>query len=146
MNANDLIEKLRPIARDLDDLDRLLAHASAVVSSCGEPMPAEHIAQMSRRASAALDMLILDLDRPQRAGSIHDTVADIVGDYLKKNGFDGLYCAGECACEADDLAPCDQLGLDCSPGFKSPCLGGDDCPLDCDCGFHIGPEKREVSP
>lgn len=45
---------------------------------------------------------------------------------LIDEGYTGLYLPGECACEVDDLAPCDQCVQDdgekyingCEPGFK----------------------------
>lgn len=45
-------------------------------------------------------------------------VRKILTDYLKENGFDGLTYPGECGCEIGDLAPCDNLRLDCEPGYK----------------------------
>ena len=44
---------------------------------------------------------------------------EIVKDWLKQKGFDGLCeydC--ECGCEIDDLMPCDQPGPRCLAGFK----------------------------
>lgn len=39
-------------------------------------------------------------------------------DWLKKNGFDGLYYGTECACCVDDLNPCGEDCIeDCVPGF-----------------------------
>lgn len=44
---------------------------------------------------------------------------------LKAGGYDGLFSAGECACDLCDLAPCgqDDAGKngyinDCEPGYK----------------------------
>ena len=64
-------------------------------------------------------------------------IQDIIEDYLKKNGFDGLYREDECACKIGDLFPCGGEGvLDCDAGYFGPC----------DCGeqhrFHIGPKKE----
>lgn len=51
----------------------------------------------------------------------------LVGAALAKRGYDGLYNeAGECACLADDLAPCGHPNLDCVAGKRAPC----------DCGEH----------
>ena len=48
-------------------------------------------------------------------------VKGIVIEYLKENGFDGLFEPGECACEIEDLAP--HCGSDsflkCQPGYKT---------------------------
>lgn len=64
-----------------------------------------------------------------------------VGAKLKANGYDGLYYAGECACELGDIAPCGTMecgGKDdgdyingCEPGYKHidprPQFGGNWC-------------------
>ena len=38
---------------------------------------------------------------------------EIVRDWLKTHGCDGLYYEGECSCDIDDLMPCGQPCLDC---------------------------------
>jgi len=49
------------------------------------------------------------------------TVKAIVTQWLKNNGYDGLFCPGECACLIDDLAPCGgECFMDCSPGYRYP--------------------------
>jgi len=59
------------------------------------------------------------------------TVQAIVEDYLKTNGYDGLYnAAADCACDLSDLMPC---GFDCSackPGYRVPCRCGENCLFD----------------
>jgi hypothetical protein len=60
------------------------------------------------------------------------TAKDIIRDYLKEHGFDGLCCThcDPCGCGLDDLAPCGNDGiLDCEPAYKRPCKGeeGGDC-------------------
>lgn len=63
-------------------------------------------------------------------------VKKIVKEYLEKNGYDGLYSVDDCACEVSDLMPCEEMGWDCTAGYKFPC----------DCGehdFHIG-EKDDL--
>jgi hypothetical protein len=53
-------------------------------------------------------------------------VKEIIVDYLKKNGFEGLYNAdGECGCLLEDLMPCGEGGDYCEPGYKRPCDCGD---------------------
>lgn len=43
---------------------------------------------------------------------------DIIKEYLKTNGFDGLQNEGECGCLPSDLRPCsDDMSL-CTPGYK----------------------------
>jgi hypothetical protein len=53
-------------------------------------------------------------------------VTDIIKDYLGKNGFDGLFNEdAECACKADDIAPCGELSASCEAGKLAPCDCGD---------------------
>lgn len=52
-------------------------------------------------------------------------VESIVEEYLKKNGFDGLFQPGECACKIGELGPCDHLCLDCEPGYITETPGGE---------------------
>lgn len=65
-------------------------------------------------------------------------VGDIIEEYLEKNGYHGLYTEfGECACLIKDIGACENISLDCIPGWMSPC----------DCGehdFHITSVKREL--
>ncbi len=59
-------------------------------------------------------------------------VLEIVKAFLETNGYDGLVEEyGECACEIADLAPCGQLGHNCSAGYRTTevpegCEGGAD--------------------
>lgn len=66
-----------------------------------------------------------------------EIVIDIVANYLRKNGFDGLVSScGECGCELNDLASCDSAEiLACRPGYKKPCSCGENC------DWHIATEK-----
>lgn len=41
--------------------------------------------------------------------------------WLLNRGYDGLYAAGECACECSDLYPCGERQDDCRPGYKGNC-------------------------
>ena len=68
-------------------------------------------------------------------------VVEIVEDYLKKNGFDGLYNDGNCACEIGELAPCDNMDSNCEPGYKIPYPGPEECGLDGGCNFHMSRNK-----
>ena len=48
-------------------------------------------------------------------------VSEIVTEYLKSHGYDGLYDSwGECGCELADLMPCGELHGDCESGHKLP--------------------------
>ena len=60
---------------------------------------------------------------------------EIVGHYLKANGFDGLFSPDHCACEKDDLFPCGNPTGECEAGYKTPCECGERC------DFDIGPVK-----
>ena len=47
------------------------------------------------------------------------TVLDIVREYLKENGYDGLCDGDGCGCCAEDLMPCNYMGcMTCVPGYK----------------------------
>ena len=63
----------------------------------------------------------------------------MIAEYLKFNGYDGLYC-DECGCELSDLMPCGgEWAIDCVAGYKH-----DGCTEDCGkgCDFHIGTKRR----
>jgi hypothetical protein len=62
-------------------------------------------------------------------------VQDMVLEYLKQRGYEGLCLDGCCCCEVNDLAPCGEMQADCRAGHKKPC----DCGEGCD--FHIGPTR-----
>lgn len=48
------------------------------------------------------------------------TVIEIVAEYLKSGGFDGLANGdAECGCFLDDLAPCGEMGEQCMAGRKA---------------------------
>ncbi len=65
------------------------------------------------------------------------TVIEIIREYLKQNGYDGL-AGDDCGCEVDDLQPCCSDCGSCEPGYKVPCS---DCPADGDCEWHMSTEK-----
>ncbi len=54
------------------------------------------------------------------------TVIEMLAEYLKENGYDGL-CGQECGCEIDDLAPCDEVNRECVAGHKESCTPTDGC-------------------
>jgi len=43
-------------------------------------------------------------------------VVNIVQEWLKENGYDGLYYPGICACKVDELIPCGQINGECRAG------------------------------
>jgi len=70
-------------------------------------------------------------------------VAEIVDDWLRTHGYDGLFCGGGCACEVGDINPCGEAMANCQAGHKTECKGGEECPLDGDCAWHIGIKEGE---
>ena len=64
------------------------------------------------------------------------TGGEIVALYLDKNGYDGLFIPGECACKKEDLFPCcEGSWLGCEPGYLMP-----GCP---DHDWHIGKKNSD---
>jgi hypothetical protein len=65
-----------------------------------------------------------------------------MADFLKQNGYDGLYNieADNCACLLDDLAPCDGISDECTAGYKEICIDKN-CDIDCT-GWHIAKRKK----
>jgi len=71
---------------------------------------------------------------------IEKTVRNIVEEWLKDNGYDGLY-DDDCGCLIGDIAPCEpDGGFGCMPGYKGPC-DPKTCPADGECDWHVGPRK-----
>ncbi len=70
------------------------------------------------------------------------TCNDIIVQYLKYNGFDGL-CGDECCCVIEDLSPFDCCDWkDCEPGYKIPCPGEGKCDYDeYGCDYHMSTKK-----
>ena len=62
-------------------------------------------------------------------------VEQIVNDWLKTNGYDGLYSEGVCSCVVGELEPCGEMRGSCESGYKQPCTCGEGC------DFDIGPER-----
>lgn len=48
-------------------------------------------------------------------------VKEIIKEYLEKNGYDGLFLPGNCACKKNDLMPCDVNFSECIPGYLYKC-------------------------
>ena len=71
-------------------------------------------------------------------GLLKMKLKEIVAEWLKEHGYDGLYCETSCGCKIDDLMPCDEPGTDCQPGYIVPCPGPERCEADGDCEYHIG--------
>lgn len=68
------------------------------------------------------------------------TVLDIIAEYLKKNGYDGL-CGDECSCGIDEFSICRSASfVSCVPGYKNVCDCGGNC------FYHITPQKPNNHP
>lgn len=62
------------------------------------------------------------------------TVFEIVAEYLKANGYDGLICEdSHCGCGLDDLMPCGELYDDCQAAHAIECTEA--CPDRVACEF-----------
>ena len=70
-------------------------------------------------------------------------VYEIIENYLKENGYDGLFNSDfECGCETGGLfSECREPQEDCRAGYKVPCDGKCDDPDTCE--FHIVDKKNE---
>ena len=64
-------------------------------------------------------------------------IKDIVAEWLGKNGYDGLFVPGECACKNDELFPCGETYANCEPGYLKTATN---CP---EHDWHIGPKDSE---
>ena len=64
------------------------------------------------------------------------TVREIVAQWLRDHGYDGLYHDGDCGCLLDDLMPCCDSCDNCEPGYKQPGDG--------DADFYVGPTKEKT--
>jgi len=61
------------------------------------------------------------------------TVREILIDYLKANGYDGL-CTEDCGCGLDDIETCSNMQTDCKPAHLWKCDGCEE-KYDCWTGF-----------
>lgn len=63
------------------------------------------------------------------------TCKEIIENYLRENGFDGLVNTDlPCGCDVDSLFPCECEGYDCQPAYKKVCEECNkysDCNSDC---------------
>ncbi len=65
------------------------------------------------------------------------SVDEILIDWLKSHGYDGLYQEdGECACLVTDLCPCGEGAGDCRAGMLANC-NAETCANGGGCNFHI---------
>jgi hypothetical protein len=70
------------------------------------------------------------------------TVKEILIDWLKDHGYDGLCnCDIECGCLIEDLIPCEYVNdRFCEAGYRVPCMGG--CGEE-ECDSHVSPVKSK---
>jgi hypothetical protein len=76
------------------------------------------------------------------------TVREIVMDYLKKNGFDGL-CDGPCGCNGEDCDLCAQSLFSCRPAYRwdcDVCSDREKCGKDKEYGlcYRLGKQERNM--
>lgn len=82
-------------------------------------------------------------EEPASEKPTNPTIREIVKAFLVQHGYDGLWCEW-CACNLDDLFPCDECpGDDCQAGHIVPCPGIEECECeggreDGDGHYHIG--------
>ena len=55
----------------------------------------------------------------------------IVGEYLREHGYDGL-CTDDCGCSIDDLGLCEESMSNCVPAYKHVNANCEDCGIECD--------------
>lgn len=59
------------------------------------------------------------------------TTRDIIEQYLKKNGYDGLIeTRSQCGCSLGGIFPCGHIQEYCEPAYKGPCNCGEGCDFD----------------
>jgi hypothetical protein len=75
-----------------------------------------------------------------KGGSMN--IIQIVTQYLKDNGYDGLYKPDKCGCKLDDLMECENPDESlCEAGYLSKCEDDESTDCDGDCDWHIGPKE-----
>lgn len=82
------------------------------------------------------------------------TVKEIMRDWLKAHGYDGLCNPGYCGCDLDDLMFwCSGSVATCEPAYKfrcNRCVGGsegnNDCPLNEDYDYLMSVDKNYCQP
>ena len=66
----------------------------------------------------------------------------ITAQWLKANGYDGLYAPDECGCLVDDLMPCGEPSPQCAPGIKIDCTEEEHA--EWACRWHVVPSEQEA--
>lgn len=54
------------------------------------------------------------------------SVKDALSEWLRANGYDGLFNEGNCACSVDDLMPCYSPSSTCKAGYMVSCCECDE--------------------
>lgn len=71
-------------------------------------------------------------------------VREILADWLRQHGYDGLFNDGVCACSVDELMPCLEPSSECQAGYAVACCEcacQDDCPGGGDFDYLITEEQ-----
>lgn len=73
-------------------------------------------------------------------------VLKIIQEHLRANSFDGLVSDDrECACLVSDLAPCENIGELCEPGYLTIPVADNGDDIDADFYITIDPAKAMTS-
>lgn len=76
------------------------------------------------------------------------SVKEVLTDWLKVNGYDGLFNEGICGCCVDDLMPCHEPSPDCQAGYMVSCCECHDqehCSMGQEYDYLISPKKGTCS-
>jgi hypothetical protein len=72
-------------------------------------------------------------------------VKEIVADWLRSHGYDGL-AGPDCGCLVDDLMPCCEVSVyHCAAGMRGPC-DPVTCPAEGRCDWHVVPSASPSTP
>jgi hypothetical protein len=79
------------------------------------------------------------------------TAKEIVANWLREQGYGGLYCSQPCGCGLDDFMPCGEFGDECVPAYavtgrcsecKDPCDVFDEDSTGTVCYTTVKPDKK----
>lgn len=75
---------------------------------------------------------------------MNPNVREILADWLRHHGYDGLFNDGVCACSVDELMPCLEPSSECQAGYAVACCEcacQDECPSGGDFDYLITEEQ-----
>lgn len=64
------------------------------------------------------------------------TIDELLPDWLRRAGYEGLCNDDDCACSLDDLRPCGECGCSCTPAHKVK------APQNSDADYWMKPGRR----